>query len=220
MSKQQNDAAKAARDRSRRISRALVLSTRTPGGCDAPPARAGLDHGRAEIRGEALASHTKFINAETHCKRAIFSARKNERSDEANWVYLKKRWSKVLRPELKRAFADCKAAGMAADELADLRHQMKVQDKEWGLICQLREPTLNRLPSVPAEARDTSTSRGAKTQGILEAIDQLWPNGIPKGLVAKDRDNAIRRRLEENKSSVPQNLARAVKRALKARRRG
>jgi hypothetical protein len=63
---------------------------------------------------------------------------------------------------------------------------------------------------------DASTA-GAKTRGIFEAIDQLWPNEIPKGLTAKERNNAIRAQLEKNGSSIPRDLPRAVQRALKAR---
>jgi hypothetical protein len=58
---------------------------------------------------------------------------------------------------------------------------------------------------------------GAKARGVLEAINQLWPGEIPEGLSAKERDNAIREQLSKNKSSAPQDLARAVQRALKAR---
>lgn len=56
---------------------------------------------------------------------------------------------------------------------------------------------------------------GAKTKGVLEAIHQLWPDGIPNGLTAKDRDNAIRDQLSKTGGSVPQDLARAVQRALR-----
>ena len=34
---------------------------------------------------------------------------------------------------------------------------------------------------------------GAKTQGIKEAIGRLWPDGIPKTLLAKERDDMIRK---------------------------
>jgi hypothetical protein len=72
------------------------------------------------------------------------------------------------------------------------------------------------LTTVPL-SRDTETSavRGAKSRAILEAINQCWPQGIPTGLSAKDRDNAILGQLRENKSSIPENLPRAVQRALK-----
>lgn len=71
-----------------------------------------------------------------------------------------------------------------------------------------------------SKAQEKAAAAGAKTRGIQEAINQLWPGGIPEGLIAKDRNNAIRAQLGKNGSSVPrdQALARAVQRALKARR--
>jgi hypothetical protein len=55
---------------------------------------------------------------------------------------------------------------------------------------------------------------GAKSRGIAEAIKQLWPNGIPTGLSAKERDNSISKQLGFNGSSVPHDLPRAVQRVL------
>jgi hypothetical protein len=57
---------------------------------------------------------------------------------------------------------------------------------------------------------------GAKTRGIVEAIGQLWPNEIPKGLSAKERNRAIIDRMKLNKSSIPKNPERAIQRVLKA----
>jgi len=59
---------------------------------------------------------------------------------------------------------------------------------------------------------------GAKTQGIHEAVNSLWPSGIPKGLSAKERDQAIIGWLRQEGYSVPKNPARAIQRALKALR--
>ena len=67
------------------------------------------------------------------------------------------------------------------------------------------------------KAQDKAT-RGAKTRGILEAIEQLWGAQIPKGLTAKERNNAIRTKMKENGSSIPKGFDRAVQRALKLRR--
>ena len=60
-------------------------------------------------------------------------------------------------------------------------------------------------------------SRGAKTRGIEEALDQEYPNGIPIGLIAKHRNIAIEKRLQRNGSSIPIDLPRAIQRVLKAR---
>jgi hypothetical protein len=61
----------------------------------------------------------------------------------------------------------------------------------------------------------SKSGRGAKTRGIEEAIDQLWPNGIPNGLSAKERNNAILGQLKVNNSSIPGE--RMIQRALRAR---
>src|SRR5262249_3481702 len=60
--------------------------------------------------------------------------------------------------------------------------------------------------------------RGAKTIGIIQAINELWPHGIPTGLSAKDRDRAILDKMASNGSSIPKNPARAIQRVLKAQR--
>lgn len=71
----------------------------------------------------------------------------------------------------------------------------------------------------PARAAPQSLSGpGAKTRGIAEAINQLWPNGIPIGLSAKDRNNAVIKWLNDKGYSVPINPERAIQRALSARR--
>jgi hypothetical protein len=45
-----------------------------------------------------------------------------------------------------------------------------------------------------AALADEDESIGAKTLGIIEAIKNLWPDGIiPKGLSAKERDDAIKK---------------------------
>lgn len=58
---------------------------------------------------------------------------------------------------------------------------------------------------------------GAKTRGIAEAINQLWPDGIPTGLSAKERNNAIINCLRDKGYSVPGNPERAIQRVLRAR---
>src|SRR5262249_28942467 len=70
----------------------------------------------------------------------------------------------------------------------------------------------------PARAAPQAKSGpGAKMRGIGEAIDQLWPSGIPKGLSAKDRNRAIIEWLSSNGCSLPTNPERAIQRVLKTR---
>jgi len=73
------------------------------------------------------------------------------------------------------------------------------------------------LPNDRSTDLDSKSGPGAKTRGIAQAIGQLWPNGIPKGLSAKDRNRAVIDWLGANGSSVPLSPERAIQRVLKAR---
>jgi len=65
---------------------------------------------------------------------------------------------------------------------------------------------------------DFKSSLGAKTRGIADAMSQLWPDGIPKGLSAKDRNKAITNWLRDKGCSIPANPERAIQRVLKDQR--
>ena len=90
---------------------------------------------------------------------------------------------------------------LSADVLKVLCTADKIPDKQAGEVCRPQ-------------------SGGALSRGIEEAIDQLWPDGIPKGLRAKDRNELIRKQVILNGGSVlsPDGFARAVQRVLKKRR--
>src|SRR5262249_1272866 len=68
------------------------------------------------------------------------------------------------------------------------------------------------------EAAALIPKRGAKTRGVTEAVNQLWPEGVPKGLTAKERDQLVFKQLKRNGSSIPKDLARAVQRVLQEQR--
>ena len=53
---------------------------------------------------------------------------------------------------------------------------------------------------------------------VLRAINQLWPDGIPAGLKAKERNRKIAAQIKLNEDSIPSDggLARAVQRAIKS----
>jgi hypothetical protein len=81
------------------------------------------------------------------------------------------------------------------------------------------EQPLARLKKPKSELAEYNRGgAGAKTRAVNDAIDQLWPKGIPKGLSAKDRNKEIVKQIKHNKSSVPTDVARLVQRVLKARR--
>jgi hypothetical protein len=80
------------------------------------------------------------------------------------------------------------------------------------------EPPNDRQPKVMAHPTARVQARPIKN-GILEAISALWPDGIPAGLKAKERNNKILEHLCAQGHSVPEGsgLARAVQRAMKPR---
>jgi 7-cyano-7-deazaguanine synthase in queuosine biosynthesis len=74
----------------------------------------------------------------------------------------------------------------------------------------------NNNHEQPERAAPKSKSGpGAKTRGIGEAIDKLWPGGVPKGLSAKDRNKSVIDWLGANGYSLPTNPERAIQRVLK-----
>jgi hypothetical protein len=89
-----------------------------------------------------------------------------------------------------------------------------------------REQVVRQWPSAGGAAPmsndhssdlDSKSGPGAKTRGIAQAIDELWPSGIPEGLTAKDRNRAIVDRLARNGCTVPMSPERTIQRVLKAR---
>jgi hypothetical protein len=67
-------------------------------------------------------------------------------------------------------------------------------------------------------ASKAQSPAGAKSRGIAEAIEELWPKGLPKGLSAKHRNKEIVKWLEHAGYSLPINQERAIQRVLKALR--
>jgi hypothetical protein len=74
----------------------------------------------------------------------------------------------------------------------------------------INEPSLVRLKKQP--------KRSGTGWAVLDAIDRLWPDKIPKGLSAKERNQQVLEQLKRDKSSIPKDLAKAVQRALQKRR--
>jgi hypothetical protein len=82
------------------------------------------------------------------------------------------------------------------------------------VLCGTREDQDERA----CAASKAQSPSGAKSQGIAEAIEKLWPGGVPKGLSAKHRDKEIVKWLKDAGYSVPINRERAIQRVLKAQR--
>ena len=65
-----------------------------------------------------------------------------------------------------------------------------------------REDVLKLWPQQEKEAAAPSRSRiggGAISVGVRLALDALWPDGVPEGLRAKDRDTQVVQWLKDNK---------------------
>lgn len=81
-----------------------------------------------------------------------------------------------------------------------------------------REDALKLWPEQQEEAAAPSRSRigaGATSVGVRLALDALWPGGVPEGLRAKDRNEAVRQWLEDHKKSIPEDVAKAVQREVR-----
>ena len=102
-------------------------------------------------------------------------------------------------------------------EAADIRADGTVgfgSETRWPFWVRRNDVT--RLWPVAPAARQRE--RGAPiSNGIREAIDHLWPRGIPAALIAKDRNNRIVEWLKANGLSVPAPTAvsNAVQRVLR-----
>lgn len=72
-----------------------------------------------------------------------------------------------------------------------------------------------------SERKDAATAkrRSRRGTGVFShsmdlAVKDLWPDGIPEGLTAKDQDEQVRQWLIRNNKSVPADIAKARQRAL------
>jgi hypothetical protein len=61
-------------------------------------------------------------------------------------------------------------------------------------------------PPATQKSSERPKSLGPKMKGVLSAIRTLWPDGIPAGLTATDRNNKIMSFLEERELSRPNSM--------------
>jgi hypothetical protein len=68
-------------------------------------------------------------------------------------------------------------------------------------------------PDAATSGSESFTAHGAKSRGIKEVITELWPGGIPEGLIPKERDQAINAKLKEKGYSVshPRTIQRKIR---------
>jgi hypothetical protein len=91
------------------------------------------------------------------------------------------------------------------------------------VLCARGDPDIQppavRRVSGAAPVRDAAPvakpGPGAKKRGIAEGLNELWPNGVPQGLSAKDRNRQIIDWLTAKGYSVPKSPERAIQRVLK-----
>jgi hypothetical protein len=55
-------------------------------------------------------------------------------------------------------------------------------------------------------------------ESAKDSVRYPWPGGIPKDLLAKDRDEKIIERLKEKTKKTPTNISRTIQRVIKADR--
>jgi hypothetical protein len=74
--------------------------------------------------------------------------------------------------------------------------------------------------SAPAKIGSTAALRRNQpiSAGVRMAIDQIWPDGIPSDLLAKERDEQIIEWLEEKNKKTSKNISRTIQRVLKKER--
>jgi hypothetical protein len=122
------------------------------------------------------------------------------------WPFGKPRVWHEQRPSYPLCFLESELAALLSDESKPPANPDVTDGRR-------EDPDERAHPSSEGQSRS-----GAKSRGIAEAIDTLWPNGLPKGLSAKDRNRAIIKWLEGAGYSLPTKPERAIQRVLKARR--
>lgn len=82
-----------------------------------------------------------------------------------------------------------------------------------------REDVLKHWPEQQKEAAAPRRSRSrAKADAVDLALAALYLDGVPEGLIAKERDEQVRQWLKEHGKSIPADIAKAIQRAFKRRR--
>jgi hypothetical protein len=131
------------------------------------------------------------------------------------------RWGSIEfdAEQIERAWPKPGSAGTAGDETAAtkaLTPNSVATESHDGISAEKTQAGVEPKP-------DIGEIKGAKSQGIAEAIDRLWPDGPPKGLTAKERNQAIIKELGKRGCSTPKNwetaIPRAIQRVLKKRKK-
>jgi hypothetical protein len=102
-----------------------------------------------------------------------------------------------------------KAAGpRTADTVSPVKDTQS--PSAFGKTALTPDPILTDVPAAAASGGPEPT--GAKSLAVWQAIQTIWPNGIPETITAIDRNNQIRNRLSSMGQSIPQDIGKIVQR--------
>ncbi len=169
-------AAKAAPAKQRLISQAPPPIEHIHGRSYVVPPNAESDRPSAETRRKISEAEFGIQEADRHCYEAIRKGRNVKGVDQKRWAFEAKRWSEVLRPELKHAFTKCRDVGMPPDKLADLDRRITKLDCEWSLVSQYRDGVSST--DVAAAITRHSGMRSPKFTAARQALQAIYPNGV------------------------------------------
>jgi hypothetical protein len=132
------------------------------------------------------------------------------------WKEFQKDWWNMDKPEQR--FRQCR---IDPDYPFSDRPSWRENNDHWIFATQ---DSLDRiLAALGSAGPHNSGSRPRPIEpGILAAIDELWPNGVPSAIRATDRDTQIKQYLLDHGYAMPASdaaLTKAVQRELKSRRR-
>jgi hypothetical protein len=131
------------------------------------------------------------------------------------WLLSKPKREHLVPDSLRRVLqssgeATCAKATTKTQPLTEKKAERPNPDVT-DMLCGTREEQDERA----CAASKAQSHPGAKSRGVAEAIEKLWPDGLPKGLSAKDRNRAIITWLKDAGYSLPTNTERMIQRVLK-----
>lgn len=86
------------------------------------------------------------------------------------------------------------------------------------LTADVIDTLCSQSTTAPPPVELSSKAVGAKAGAIRQAVNQLWPLGIPTGLSAKERNAKLLERIEINQGSKPIVSPRTIERTIKEMR--
>jgi hypothetical protein len=125
--------------------------------------------------------------------------------------------------KLRSRTVDSSSPGWLEDRLGRIysdggqRNEVRRQD-----VLELwpeRQKDATRPTSAKIEPNAEQRHPQPISNGIRSAISDLWPGGIPAHLMAKERDEQIKKWLQDNNKKISVNISRTIQRVLEAKRK-